>query len=186
MAKKMSNVFQLIKGAFQVVQSAIYTIKIDLADGTTKEFGKADLVNKDKPVLDSGANNYRFKMVVPIPVMQPVTDIASLQEQIGMLAAAIDQYDGAENIVTTDGREIPRRVRIAVNSKGEAVNVAGYLAECLIGAITLNVQKQMQKPLRDEAESVLRDEYALEKPATKARVKATQSGVPYNPENELS
>lgn len=195
MAKRVMAIFELVKGGFEIVQSAIYTLKLDVA-GSDKpiEIDKADLIDRANPVKANGTNNYRFKSVVPVPVMAPVTTNQELVDQIGRLAAMIDQYDAADQIKTTDGRLIDRKVHIVprkVNDDGSistepAMSTAAYLAMLVRNAMRLDVQKDMQAPLRSEAEKVIREEKSLPAPATKVRARKTKDGSVYDPESELA
>lgn len=194
MAKKLA-IFELVKGAFEIVQSAIYTLKLDVAGSDRPvEIDKADLIDPVNRVKANGTNNYRFKSVVPVPVMAPVTTIAELTDQIGKLAAMVEQYDAADQIRTTDGRLIDRKVHIVprkINDDGSISNepnmpTPAYIAMLVRNAMRLDVQKDMQAPLRAEAERVIRDEKSLVAPATKVRARKTKDGSVYDPEQELS
>lgn len=195
MAKKMAGIFELVKGTFEIVQSAIYTLKLDVAGSDRPvEIDKADLIDRANPVKANGTNNYRFKSIVPVPVMASVSTNADLVDQIGKLAALIDLYDACEQIRTTDGRLIDRKVHIVprkVNDDGSistepAMSTAAYLAMLVRNAMRLDVQKDMQAPLRAEAERVIREEKSLLAPATKVRTRKAKDGSVYDPESELA
>lgn len=184
----MASVFKLVKGGFEIVQSAIYTLKLDVqGKDRPVEIDKANLIDTTNPVKANGTNNYRFKSVVPVPVMDAVVTTQSLQDQIGQLAAAIDMYDAADQIETTDGRLIARREYIVPrNADGTAaMSTAAYLALIIRNGIRLDMQKSMQAPLRDVAEQTIRSEQGLVAPATKPRRMKAVDGKPYDPEQEL-
>jgi hypothetical protein len=195
----MSGIFELVKGGFEIVQSAIYTLKLDVmcqngGPATVFEVDKADLIDQKNPTKANGTNNYRFKNVVPVPTLPEVVNSqAELVEEIGRLCAAIEQYDSADQIRKTDGNLIDRKIHIVPRkenpdgtlSNEPVMSAAQYLTMIVRGGIKLDAQKEMQAPLRAEAEAVIREEKSLLAPLSKPRGRKAVAGVVYDPESEL-
>ena len=171
MAKKDSGVFQLVSGVFEIVASRIYTMLLDVeGEEKPREVPEASLVTGVNP---DGSKAYRFGHMVAIPSLRKLGPDATLDDLAGAIreyAAAVEQYDNATMIRNTKGdKEIARSVFVAVNSSGDRIPVVEFIANQLQAAPRLNVQKQIQKDLRPEAEATLRAELGWAEPAGKPK-----------------
>jgi len=181
---------------YDIVQSAIYTLTLDV-EGRDKpvELGKAELINKDQPLKGDNTNNYRFQSITVVPKLDAYLDGGNLTNQelidgIPALLQAIEQYDSADQIETTDGRMVDRKVFIVprkVDAQGNetrepAMSTAQYLAGAFYRNIRLKAQAIMHETNRIEAERVMRQELDLPAPAGKPkRTKKTKEGSTFDP-----
>ena len=160
--------FQLEKDHWMPVESKIYTLRLDTADGT-QTVDKNRLMKTD----DKGNTVYRFVKKVPVPVINAkgVTDRDTLIAEIAHFIEALELHDASDALAAPSGsgKTLPRAIKLAVNSKGEPISAVDYVTDLLIGGHTLAIQKQLQKPLREQAETELMEELSFSPAPAKAR-----------------
>lgn len=170
-------VYVLDKDRWEPVLSRIYTMNLKTSEGAV-EVEKTRLVSQD----DKKNDVYRYQRRVAVPSIneKAITDADSLAAEVLAFARNIEAYDNAsqlsnEGIKKPDAETklIDRPIRVSVNSKGEPISAIEYVRKLLVDANTLAIQKQLQKDLRDRAETELMDELGLQAPSGKVRVAKT-------------
>jgi hypothetical protein len=193
-----SSAYVLDPNRWLAVASKIYTMKLDTDQGEVS-VPKANLVDES----DKKNPRYRFARRVAVPAINAaaVTDKDSLLNEISTFIDNLAAYDastglsneaikgfakGPDGLPLLDERGnpqpaetkvIPRPILICVNGKGDPISPIEYVRRLLLESNTLSVQKQLQKPLRDHAESILMSELNLNPPAGRTR-KIKESGPP--------
>lgn len=159
-----NGAYQLVKGRKENVESNVYTLRIDNADGSKVTIDPARL--KD----EKGA--YRYRKVVSVPCIADGATDENVGELVQQFAEDLRAYDAATEIVSVDGTKRGTRwMPLCVDTKGEPITAGQYLARLLDEAHRLAIQKRLYKPLHTQATKDFREADSIAEPTKKARAR---------------
>jgi hypothetical protein len=159
---KGNGAYQLVKGRKENVESNVYTLRIDNADGSK--------VTIDPTRLKTDAGAYKYRKVVSVPCIAEGATDDTVGQLVQQFAEDLRAYDAATEIVSVDGTKRGTRwMPLCVDTKGEPITAGQYLARLLDEAHRLAIQKRLYKPLHTQATKDFREADAIAEPSKKAR-----------------